>query len=95
MYEIIERIRSYNYKKFIFPAFLICIYIFGFIYLDNKISKKELTKIEKIIYEEKIEAEEKAAKHNISKEEYINAFGGLEMIKYDVKIAKVLEILKK
>ena len=37
MYEIIERIRSYNYKKFIFPAFLICIYIFGFIYLDNKI----------------------------------------------------------
>lgn len=57
MYEIIERIRSYNYKKFIFPAFLICIYIFGFIYLDNKISKKELTKIEKIIYEEKIEEE--------------------------------------
>lgn len=41
------------------------------------------------------EASEKAEKHNISKEEYINAFGGLEMIKYDVKIAKVLEILKK
>ena len=55
----------------------------------------EKEKIEASDEEAEKEAEEKAAKHNISKEEYINAFGGLEMIKYDVKIAKVLEILKK
>ena len=60
--------------------------------------------LEEIIEKENIEATdeeadkeaiEKSEKHNISKEEYINAFGGIEMIKYDVKIAKVLEILKK
>ena len=59
----------------------------------EEIMEKE--KIEASDEEAEKEAEEKAAKHNISKEEYINAFGGLEMIKYDVKIAKVLEILKK
>ena len=59
----------------------------------EEIMEKE--KIEATEEEAHKEAEEKAEKHNISKEEYINAFGGLEMIKYDVKVAKVLEILKK
>ena len=31
----------------------------------------------------------------MDKDEYIKAFGGIEMIKYDVMVGKVLEILKK
>lgn len=60
--------------------------------------------IDEIIEKEKIDAtdeeaekdaEEKAKKHNMNKDEYIKAFGGLEMLKYDIKVQKVLEILKK
>ncbi len=60
--------------------------------------------IEEIIDKEKIEvtdeeadkdAEEKAKKHNMDKDEYIKAFGGLEMLKYDLKVEKVIEMLKK
>ena len=41
------------------------------------------------------DAEEKAKKHGMDKDEYIKAFGGLEMLKYDIKVQKVLDILKK
>ncbi len=58
MYEIFERIKSYNYKKMIFPVILIFMYVLGFIYLDDKINKKEITKIENIIYEEENNEEE-------------------------------------
>ena len=60
--------------------------------------------IEEIIEKEKIDAtdkeaeakaEENSKKHGISKDEYIKAFGGIEMLKYDVKVEKVLELLKK
>ncbi len=60
--------------------------------------------IDKIIEKEKIsatdeeaekDAEEKAKKHNMDKDEYIKAFGGIEMLKYDLMVQKVLEILKK
>ena len=60
--------------------------------------------IEEIIEKEKIEAtdeeadkkaEENSKKHGIDKEEYIKAFGGLEMLKYDIKVEKVIELLKK
>ena len=40
------------------------------------------------------DAEEKAKKHGMDKDEYIKAFGGLEMLKYDIKVQKVLDILK-
>lgn len=70
-------------------------------------AKKRVTlrfAIEEIIEKEKIDAtdkeadkkaEENAKKHGIEKDEYIKAFGGIEMIKYDVKVEKVLELLKK
>lgn len=60
--------------------------------------------IEEIITKEKIEAsdeeankkaEENAKKHGMKKDEYIKAFGGLDMIKYDIKVEKVLDLLKK
>ena len=58
----------------------------------------EIIKLEKIDAtdeEANKDAEEKAKKHNIDKDEYIKMFGGIEMIKYDVKVQKVLDILKK
>lgn len=55
----------------------------------------ELEKIEATLEEAEKDAEEKAKKHGIEKDEYVKAFGGLEMLKYDIKVQKVLEILKK
>lgn len=55
----------------------------------------ELEKIDATDEEANHDAEEKAKKHNMDKDEYIKAFGGLEMLKYDIKVQKVLDILKK
>ena len=55
----------------------------------------ELEKIEASDEEAEKDAEEKATKHGMNKDEYIKAFGGLEMLKYDIKVQKVIEILKK
>lgn len=54
-----------------------------------------LEKIETTEEEALKDAEEKAQKHGMDKDEYIKAFGGIEMLKYDLKVQKVLEILKK
>ena len=54
-----------------------------------------LEKIDATDEEAEKDAAEKAEKHGISKEEFIEAFGGLEMVKYDIKVQKVLDILKK
>ena len=55
----------------------------------------ELEKIDATDEEANRDAEEKAKKHGMDKDEYIKAFGGLEMLKYDIKVQKVLDILKK
>ncbi len=55
----------------------------------------ELEKIDATDEEANLDAEEKAKKHGMDKDEYIKAFGGLEMLKYDIKVQKVLDILKK
>ena len=55
----------------------------------------ELEKIDATDEEANHDAEEKAKKHGLDKDEYIKAFGGLEMLKYDIKVQKVLDILKK
>lgn len=55
----------------------------------------ELEKIDATDEEVNHDAEEKAKKHGMDKDEYIKAFGGLEMLKYDIKVQKVLDILKK
>ena len=54
-----------------------------------------LEKIDATDEEAEKDAEEKAKKHGMDKDEYIKAFGGLEMLKYDIKVQKVLDILKK
>ena len=43
----------------------------------------------------KEEATKLAAKYGMDKDEYTKAFGGIEMLKYDIKVQKVLDILKK
>jgi len=59
--------------------------------------------LEAIMKEEKIEvskedtekeAEELAKKYNMKKEEFLNLFGGLEMVEYDMKMRKAIEVLK-
>ena len=60
--------------------------------IDEIIEKENITVTDKKVEKE---AEEKAKKHNMTKEEFINAFGGTEMIKYDLMVQKVLEIIKK
>ena len=58
----------------------------------------EIIKLEKIsITDEEVEKDaiEKAKKHNMDKDEYVKAFGGLDMLKYDLMVSKVIEIIKK
>lgn len=55
----------------------------------------DLEKIDATDEEALKDAEEKAKSHGIDKDEYVKAFGGLEMLKYDVKVQKVLDLLKK
>lgn len=40
------------------------------------------------------EAEELAKKYNMKKEEFLNLFGGIEMVKYDKEMRKTLDFLK-
>ena len=55
----------------------------------------DLEKIEATDEEAEKDAEEKAKKHGMKKDDYIKAFGGVEMLKYDIKVQKVLDLLKK
>lgn len=58
---------------------------------------EEIANVEKIeISDKEAEKEAKtlAQKYNMEEEEFLNAFGGLEMIKYDGKMRKAMEILK-
>lgn len=58
----------------------------------------EIIKLEKIsVTDEEAEKDaiEKAKKHNMDKDEYVKAFGGLDMLKYDLMVSKVIDIIKK
>lgn len=55
----------------------------------------DLEKIDATEEEALKDAEEKAKKHSMDKDEYVKAFGGLDMLKYDLKVQKVIDILKK
>ena len=59
----------------------------------EEIAKKE--KIEVSDAEADEEAEKMAAKYKMKKDEFLKQFGGLEMIKYDVKMRNAIEVLKK
>ena len=57
----------------------------------------EIKEIEKVVItdeEADKEAEELAKKYQVSKEEFLSQFGGLEMVKYDLEVRKVVELLK-
>ena len=56
---------------------------------------KELEKIKVTDKEAEKEAEELAKKYNVEKEEFLNMYGGLEMLKYELEVKKVLELLMK
>ncbi len=60
--------------------------------IDEIIKKENISATDE---EAEKDAEEKAKKHNMNKDEYIKAFGGIEMLKYDLMVQKVLEIIKK
>lgn len=58
---------------------------------------EEIAKAENIeITDEKAdeEASKLAEKYRMDKEEFLNAFGGIEMIKYDLKMRSAMEVLK-
>lgn len=58
----------------------------------------EIIKLENIsVTDEEAEKDalEKAKKHNMDKDEYVKAFGGLDMLKYDLMVQKVIDIIKK
>ena len=60
-------------------------------YLIEEVAKAE--KIEVTDEAAEAEAETMAANYEISKEEFLKHFGGLETVKYDIKMRKALEIL--
>lgn len=58
---------------------------------------EEIVKLEKIeITDEDVEKEikELAEKYNVTEEEFVKQFGGKEMMKYDLEMRKVIEVLK-
>ena len=58
---------------------------------------EEIQQIEKIVVSDEDaekEAEELAKKYQMDKEDFLNQFGGLEMVRYDLEVRKVIELLK-
>ena len=58
---------------------------------------EEIQQIEKIVVSDEDaekEAEELAKKYQMDKEDFLYQFGGLEMVKYDLEVRKVIELLK-
>ena len=58
---------------------------------------EEIAKLEKMeVTEEEAnkQADELATKYNMAKDEFLKAFGGIEMIQYDMEIRKVVDFLK-
>ena len=55
----------------------------------------EIEKVEVTDKEAKAEAEKLAKSYNTSKDEFLKEIGGLEPLKYDLRIQKVIDIIKK
>ena len=58
---------------------------------------EEIAKVEKLEptdEEVEKEAESLAEKYGMKKEEFLNIFGGLDMVKYDLEMRKAMEVLK-
>ena len=58
---------------------------------------EEIAKVESIEINDadaKKEAKDMASKYQMKEDEFLNAFGGLDMMKYDMKMRKAIEVLK-
>ncbi len=65
--------------------------------ITYRLMLEEIAKEEKIEISDKEaeeEADKMAEKYQMKKDEFLNAFGGLDMIKYDMKMRKAMEVLK-
>ena len=54
----------------------------------------DIEKVEVTLEEAEKEAEKLADKYEMKKEEFLKEFGGLELIKYDLKMRQVIDLLK-
>ena len=61
-------------------------------YLLEEIAEKE--KIEITDKDAKAEAKNMAEKYGMEETEFLQAFGGLEVVKYDLKMRKAMDVLK-
>lgn len=65
--------------------------------VKSRLLLEEIAKVEKIEISDKDvdkEASSLAEKYGMTKEEFLNAFGGLEMVKYDAMMRQAIEVLK-
>ena len=65
--------------------------------ITYRLMLEEIAKEEKIEISDKEaeeEADKMAEKYQMKKDEFLNAFGGLDMIKYDMKMRRAMEVLK-
>lgn len=65
--------------------------------ITYRLMLEEIAKVEKIEItdaEAKKEAKSMAEKYNMKESEFLEAFGGLDMMKYDIKMRKSMDILK-
>ena len=65
--------------------------------VKSRLLLEAIHKAEKVsVTEEEVEKEADSldTKYNMKKEEFLNLFGGLEMVKYDLEMRKAIEILK-
>lgn len=63
----------------------------------SRLLLEEIANVEKITFEKKEiedEAQKLADTYQMKKEEFLKAFGGLDMIEYDMKMRRAIEILK-
>ena len=66
--------------------------------ITYRVMLEEIAKEEKIEIDDKEakeEAKKLAEKYQMKEEEFLSAFGGLDIVKYDMKMRKAMEILKK
>lgn len=65
--------------------------------ITYRLMLEEIAKAENIEISDadaKKEAKEMASKYQMKEDEFLNAFGGLDMMKYDMKMRKAIEVLK-
>jgi len=65
--------------------------------ITYRLMLEEIAKVEKIEISDadaKKEAKEMATKYQMKEDEFLKAFGGLDMMKYDMKMRKAIEVLK-